>query len=138
MGYDWRRPAPVQAARAMSDEPRIQMPHRKEPAEREVPYWAIMSVLFSSHPLEQALAMTLCDAAFELHRGGGTVTQVSGDFASGRVTSLGREAVLGAITGPSFEARLDTARGATLVRFLITRPGLEILATRESASVLPN
>lgn len=98
------------------------------------PYWQLLSVLFSSFPLTPSLAMTLYEAAFELHRTGTGATEVAGDIVSGTVRNLKQHAVIGAITGPTFEAELETERGSGLVRFLLTRQGL---ATRGLVDVPP-
>jgi hypothetical protein len=87
--------------------------------------WTLISVLFSTIPLEPALAATLHDAALELYRRDESVQQVAGDLVTGRVVNLKKTLQLGSITGPAFEARLDTARGSGTVRYLLTRQGLE-------------
>ncbi|WP_242334893.1 MULTISPECIES: hypothetical protein [Anaeromyxobacter] len=89
--------------------------------------WTLISVLFSSIPLSDSLAAALHDAAVELYRRDDSVGQVAGDLANGRVVNLKRTMQLGAITGPAFEAKLDTERGAGTVRYLLTRQGLELL-----------
>lgn len=93
----------------------------------EVPYWVLVSVLTSSFPLEQGLALALHRVAFELHQSGGSVAEVEHGLAHGRVTNLRQEALLGTIGGPVFEATLETERGEGLVRFLLTRQGLELM-----------
>jgi hypothetical protein len=92
------------------------------------PYWLLISVLFSSLPLTPALAMTLHQAAMDIHRRGGGQRQVAGDALQGRVTSLGKELLLGTIGGPAFEAEIETERGKGTVRFLLTREGLAALS----------
>lgn len=91
------------------------------------PYWLLISVLFSSQPLTPALAMTLHQAAFELHRQGGGAKEVAGDMLSGRVTNLRKDVALGGISGPAFEAEIETERGSGVVRFVLTRQGLEMM-----------
>jgi hypothetical protein len=88
--------------------------------------WTLISVLFSSIPLSPSLAATLHEAALELYRGGGATSEVAGDVVSGRVVNLKRSLALGAIAGPAFEAKLETARGSGTVRYLLTRQGLEL------------
>jgi len=98
------------------------------------PYWRLISVLFSSVRLTPPLAMRLHRSAYELHRSDGGVTQISGGgglILSGEIRNLRREAVLGSIAGPSFEAYIETERGKGLVRFLLTHEGLESLAERD-------
>src|SRR4051812_22606669 len=92
-----------------------------------LPYWMLVSVLFSSQPLTPALAMTLHQAAFELFRTNGSVAPVAGDLISGKVRNLRKDVLLGTIGGPAFEAEVETERGSGVVRFLLTRQGLEAL-----------
>ncbi len=87
--------------------------------------WTLISVLLSTIPLEPALAATLHQAALDLYRRDGGAQQVAGDLVNGRVVNLKKTLQLGAISGPAFEARLDTARGSGMVRYLLTRQGLE-------------
>jgi hypothetical protein len=94
-------------------------------------HWTLISVLFSSVPLSPSLAATLHQAAVELYRRDEAVGQVGGDLASGRVVNLRKVMQLGAITGPAFEARLETERGSGTVRFLLTRQGLDLLGVAE-------
>lgn len=96
-------------------------------ASESPPYWILISILFSDVPLTPALAMTLHQAALDLYRSGDGAREVSGDVVSGRVRNLGKSMALGAITGPAFEADLETARGKGRVSFLLTRQGIELL-----------
>ena len=89
------------------------------------PYWQLLSVLFSSFPLTPSLAMTLYEAAFELHSNDKASKNVAGDVLSGTVRNLRKHALLGSIGGPTFEADVETDRGKGTVRFLLTREGLE-------------
>ncbi len=95
------------------------------------PGWTLISVLFSSFPLEPALAGMLHEAALDLYRRDEATGQVAGDVVSGRVVNLRTVMQLGAITGPAFEAKLETARGAGTVRYLLTRQGLDLLGAGE-------
>jgi hypothetical protein len=99
------------------------------------PYWVLLSVLFSSFPLSEGLALVLHEAALELLRSGRKETPVAGDVLAGKVRDMDHHAVLGAIQGPAFEAELDTERGSGTVRFILTREGLELL--RASARPQP-
>jgi hypothetical protein len=104
-------------------------------ADESPPYWRLISVLFSSFPLTPGLAMRLYRSAFELYRSDGGVLEIGvedDDVVSGEVQNLKQVASLGAITGPAFEARLDTARGEGVVRFLITHQGIEMMASRQA------
>ena len=87
--------------------------------------WTLISVLLSTIPLEASLAATLHQAALDLYRRDGGVQQVAGEVVTGRVVNLRKTLQLGAISGPAFEARLETARGAGIVRYLLTSQGLE-------------
>lgn len=95
-------------------------------ADKSPPYWVLISVLASSLPLNPTLAMTLHQAALELFRKDQAVGQVAGDMISGRVVNLKKDLLLGTISGPAFEAEIDTERGHGKVRFLLTRQGLEL------------
>jgi hypothetical protein len=87
--------------------------------------WTLISILLSTIPLEASLAATLHEAALDLYRRDAGVGQVAGDVVRGRVVNLKKTLQLGAITGPAFEAKLDTARGSGTVRYLLTTQGLE-------------
>lgn len=107
----------------------------------EAPHWTLISVLFSSIPLSGALAASLHEAAVDLHRRDAPVGAIAGDLATGRVVNLRKVMQLGAISGPAFEAKVDTARGSGTVRFLLTRQGLEAMGIPDPpprAGALPN
>ncbi len=87
--------------------------------------WTLISVLLSTIPLEASLAATLHQAALELYRTDAGVQRVAGDVVTGRVVNLRKTLQLGAISGPAFEATLETARGSGVVRYLLTTQGLE-------------
>ncbi|MDX2014710.1 MAG: hypothetical protein SFW67_31215 [Myxococcaceae bacterium] len=99
-----------------------------------VPYWVLVSVLTSSVPLDQGLALALHRVALELYRTGSSVGHLDHALAHGQVKNLRREALLGTVGGPVFEAELETERGAGFVRFLLTRQGLELLDAQRDAS----
>ncbi len=101
------------------------------------PYWVLISVLFSSLPLTPSLAMSLHQAAYDLHQKDESWAQVIGDLANGKVQNLHKVMALGAISGPAFEAELETERGKGKVRFLLTREGLELMAERQAAEPKP-
>ncbi|PTL81955.1 hypothetical protein [Vitiosangium sp. GDMCC 1.1324] len=96
-------------------------------AEQSPPYWVLISVLFSSQPLSPTLAMTLHQAAFDLYRRGESVQPVAGDLLTGKVHNLRKDVQMGSISGPAFEAEIETERGSGVVRFLLTRQGLEMM-----------
>ncbi len=93
--------------------------------------WTLISVLFSSVPLSSALAATLHQAALDLYRRDEATGQVAGDLVTGRVVNLKKTLQIGAISGPAFEARLETERGSGTVRYLLTRQGLELMGLTE-------
>jgi len=101
--------------------------------------WTLISVLLSTIPLEASLAATLHQAALDLYRRDAAVGQVGGDVVTGRVVNLKQTLQLGAISGPAFEAKLETARGTGTVRYLLTTQGLELegIAARGRAPRVP-
>lgn len=88
--------------------------------------WTLISILLSTIPLEASLAATLHQAALDLYRRDAGVGEVAGDVVNGRVVNLKKTLQLGAISGPAFEAKLETARGSGTVRYLLTTQGLEL------------
>jgi hypothetical protein len=100
------------------------------------PYWVLISVLTSSFPLTPALAMSLHQAAYDLYSRDDTVGQVIGDLANGKVRNLRKDVLIGTIGGPAFEAELETERGHGMVRFLLTRQGLELMGAKPPRSML--
>lgn len=88
-------------------------------------YWMLIAVLSSTIPLSPQVASRLYQAAYRLHCSAGNVEKLQGDLLSGKVVRLDRDVALGSITGPAFEAEIATERGEGLVRFLLTRQGLE-------------
>lgn len=105
-----------------------------------MPYWVLISVLSSSFPLEQGLALALHRVALELYQANDSAGLVDHQLAHGQVKNLHQEAAIGSITGPVFEAKLETERGAGLVRFMLTRQGLELMSRQapRPPTALPN
>jgi hypothetical protein len=101
-------------------------------AAESIPYWLLISVLFSTVPLTPALATRLHRAALDLYRRDEGVTRLQGDLVQGEVRNLKQDLLLGSLGGPGFEAHLDTERGAGVVRFLLTRQGIELMAEAET------
>ncbi|HEY3356820.1 MAG TPA: hypothetical protein VGQ83_26450 [Polyangia bacterium] len=97
-----------------------------------VPYWILISILFSSLPLSEAVARRLHQAALELYRRDEGVTRIVGELAQGEVRNLKKDLLIGTLGGSGFEAQLDTERGSGTVRFLLTRQGLELLAEADA------
>ncbi len=97
------------------------------PSPQPPPGYTLISVLFSTFPLEQGLAATLHQAAVDLYRRDVGFGPVAGDVVSGRVVNLKKSLSVGTLTGPAFEAEIDTARGSGKVRYLLTRQGLDLL-----------
>jgi hypothetical protein len=96
-------------------------------ANSDTPYWVLISVLFSSFPLEEGLAKALHRVAFDLYSSGRRGAVVDHALAHGEVQHLESDAAVGSITGPVFEASLETPRGKGTVRFILTRQGLELM-----------
>ncbi|MHB8874788.1 MAG: hypothetical protein ACYC8T_13955 [Myxococcaceae bacterium] len=97
-------------------------------AQAETPYWVLISVLFSSQPLSEKLAMELHRVAYELYRSHGSEGAIDGELVHGTVRNKHKDALIGTIGGPVFEAEVETERGSGQVRFLLTRQGLELLS----------
>lgn len=103
-------------------------------AESSTPYWVLISVLTSTQPLTKTLAFILHQAAFDLYRRDASEGKVSGDLITGTVRNLKQDALLGTIGGPVFEAEVETERGSGMVRFLLTRQGLELMSRGEDGA----
>lgn len=106
-------------------------------AEAMPPSWVLISVLFSSFPMEESLALALHRVALDLHRRGDGVGEIDHGLAHGRVKNTRKDAAIGTITGPVFEAELETERGKGEVRFILTRQGLELLKGQEDSPARP-
>jgi len=106
-------------------------------AEVPPPSWTLISVLFSTFPMEESLALALHRVAVDLYQRGDSVGEVDQGLAHGRVTNSRKEAAIGTITGPVFEAELETERGKGEVRFILTRQGLELMAHQAQAPRAP-
>ena len=102
-------------------------------ADESPPYWALIAALFSSISLTEPLAMALYYAGCDLYQRNQEAGEVAGDLLSGKLRRLQEHAVLGNFSGPAYEARIDTERGAGLVRFLISREGLQWMERRVQA-----
>ncbi len=89
------------------------------------PRWRLIAVLASNVRLEPALSVRLYRSALALHRVEGEVERWRGDDGAGEVRRLGRELLIGSISGPGFEATVETEAGSGFVRFIVTREGLE-------------
>jgi hypothetical protein len=102
----------------------------------QVPYWRLISVLWSSFPLTVEIARRLHAAAYDLYRSDGGAAEIADSDAvlSGEVRNLKQTTALGTLVGPSFEAHVETARGKGLVRFLLTHEGIELMAERSAAA----
>jgi hypothetical protein len=68
---------------------------------------------------------------------GGSVRAVAGDLLTGKVHNLRKDVQMGAITGPVFEAEIETERGSGVVRFLLTRQGLELMQPQPEQPPVP-
>lgn len=92
----------------------------------KVPYWLLIAVLASNLPLRPEVTMRLFQAAYRLHKRDENLERLHGDLLTGKVVRLGRDMVLGSVSGPAFEAEISTPQGEGRVNFLLTRQGLEI------------
>ncbi len=92
----------------------------------EPPYWVLISVLFSSIPLEREVAWALYDAACDLVAAEQEEAALHTESVSGTVRRTGGHVVMGTLGGPTFEAAISTpARADAQVRFFVTRQGIE-------------
>jgi hypothetical protein len=94
-------------------------------AKREDGAWRLIAVLQSTRALSPALALKLYETAVALHAERKESAPVAGDEGVGTVRAVGHERQLGAITGPGFEAELDTPAGKSAVSYIVTREGME-------------
>jgi hypothetical protein len=101
--------------------------YKRMMADEKPPYWALIAALFSSISLTETLAMALYHAGCDLYQRNQEVGEIAGDLISGKLRRLREHVVLGTFSGPAYEARIDTERGPAVVRFLITREGLQWL-----------
>jgi hypothetical protein len=103
-------------------------------AEAQPPSWVLISVLFSSFPMEEALALALHRVAVDLYSRGSGSGEIDCGLSHGRVKNSRQDAAIGTITGPVFEAELETERGKGEVRFILTRQGLELMSAQAPKS----
>src|SRR5215467_11230798 len=112
----------------------IEVPFRSDihetMAQESPPYWALIAALFSSISLTESLAMSLYYAGCDLYERNQEAGEVAGDLLSGKLRRLKEHVVFGNFSGPAYEARIDTERGPGVVRFLITREGLQWMERR--------
>ncbi len=101
------------------------------------PYWVLISVLFSSTSLSPGLAMTLHQAAYDLYQRDAVTAEIDRELTQGTVRNLRKDALLGTVGGPCFEADLETERGPAKVRFLLTRAGLDLMGGAANAPPAP-
>lgn len=99
--------------------------------------WVLISVLFSTFPMEEGLALALHRVAMDLYQRGDSVGVIDQGLAHGEVKNVRKEAAIGTISGPVFEAELETERGKGAVHFILTRQGLSLLADQAAAPRAP-
>ena len=107
-------------------------------ASAQEPYWVLISVLFSSQPLTEKLAMSLHRVAYDLYKSDRSEGAIDGELVHGTVRNVRKDALLGTIGGPVFEADVETERGSGQVRFLLNRQGLELMERHEPRPKLLN
>ena len=91
---------------------------------REEDTWRLIAVLQSTGALGSSLALKLYETAVGLHLERKESASLAGDDGVGTVRAVGRELLLGVISGPCFEAQIDTASGRCTVSYIVTREGL--------------
>jgi hypothetical protein len=94
-------------------------------SKREDHAWRLIAVLQSSAALSSALALKLYETAVALHHERKESASLAGDDGVGTVRAVGRELLLGVISGPGFEAQIDTQTGRCTVSFIVTKEGME-------------
>lgn len=99
--------------------------------------WLLISVLFSDFPMEEQLALALHRVAMDLYQRGDSVGLIDQGLAHGQVRNARKEAAIGTICGPVFEAELETERGKGQVHFILTRQGLELMSLAPAQSAPP-
>ena len=104
-------------------------------AEKPPPYWILLSVLSSSLPLTPTLATYLHEVAYDLLVSEGAMSPLAGELFQGKLYNLKKDALLGTISGPMFEANLETELGQGTVRFLLTRQGLDWMQERQATGL---
>ena len=91
---------------------------------RQEDAWRLIAVLQSTAALGSSLALKLYEVAVGLHLERKESASLAGDDGVGTVRAVGRELLLGVISGPGFEAQLDTPTGRCTVSYIVTREGL--------------
>jgi hypothetical protein len=100
-----------------------------------IPYWVLISIVFSSLPLREPLAIALHRTAYDLYRRDEGTARIEGELAQGEVRNLRKTVLLGTLSGPAFEADVDTERGTGKVRFLLTQEGIELMSQRPPSAL---
>jgi hypothetical protein len=98
----------------------------------------LISVLFSTFPLTAEVARQLHRSAYDLYRSDAGVAAIDGDsgvILSGEMRDLKQDVAIGTYAGPTFEARVETERGPGVVRFFITRQGIEMMTERDARTL---
>lgn len=100
-------------------------------------HWRLISVLYSSFPLTPEVASRLLHSAFDLYRFDQDLAEIGGGklILAGQMRNLKQDASLGMFAGPTFEAHLETERGAGIVHFIVTRQGIELMAANASSTL---
>lgn len=86
--------------------------------------WRLIAVLFSEQPLDSQAALQLYSVALDLYTHDLASSPIAGDLLQGTIRNLGKKIALGDISGPAFEAEIDTERGHNVVHFLLTREAI--------------
>jgi hypothetical protein len=96
-------------------------------------HWRLIAVLQSTVFLPARLGVMLYRVAVKLQRFGEESEALSDpEVAVGVVRRLKRELLIGTFGGPGFEAELITPGGSGLVRFIVTREGLDVAEREDS------
>lgn len=92
----------------------------------ETPYWLLISVLASTMRLSEEASLSLYDAACEMVAAKQEHAEIRSGAVTGTIQNLGKEAVVGTLSGLLFEADVIAAGTSGHVRFLVTRQGLAV------------
>jgi len=92
----------------------------------ETPYWLLISVLASTVPLSEDASLSLYDAACEMVAAKQEHAEIRSGVVTGTIRNLGKDVLIGTLSGPLFEADVVAAGTSGHVRFLVTRQGLAI------------
>jgi hypothetical protein len=90
----------------------------------ETPGWLLICVLASTVRLSEEASLSLYDAACEMLEAKQERAELRSGALTGHLRNVGKEAVVGTLSGLLFEADVIAGGTSGHVRFLVTRQGL--------------